>query len=107
MKPQPIGPENYVFDEWMQKAVEQLHREGRAQTWDAVVTLAGDDDEGVAYDVDEVVAATERALLVRFTKDGSEKWVPRSVIHDDSEVFEIEHRGRLVVKTWFVEKHNW
>jgi len=33
-------------------------------------------------------------------------WVPKSVVHDDSEVFEEGHEGKLVVKEWFAEKEG-
>ena len=30
--------------------------------------------------------------------------VPVSALHDDSEVYEVEHKGKLVVKRWFASK---
>ena len=46
-----------------------------------------------------VVTATEKALLV-------EIWVPKSVIHDDSEVFDDDENaeGMLVLEDWWAEK---
>ena len=33
-----------------------------------------------------------------------EKWVPLSQIHDDSEVYEKGHKGKLVVTQWLADK---
>jgi len=48
---------------------------------------------------------TEKALLVKL-ETGDEKWVPKSVIHDDSEVYAKGHSGKLVVKGWWAEKEE-
>lgn len=60
-----------------------------------------EDDGGVAVPNARALFASERAILVEF--DGSQTWVPKSCIHDDSEVFDcLEHgEGKLVVKGWF------
>lgn len=63
------------------------------------------DDEGVTFDKTVGVKETDAALLVRFA-DGKERWFPKSAIHDDSEVFEEDGEGTLVVKTWFAEKEG-
>jgi len=34
-------------------------------------------------------------------------WVPKSVLHDDSEVYGKGHEGKLVVQRWFGEKEGW
>lgn len=51
-----------------------------------------------------VITATEKALLVDI--EGEEKWIPKSVIHDDSEVFDDDENstGMLVIKEWWAEK---
>jgi uncharacterized iron-regulated protein len=54
----------------------------------------------------EVIRNTGKALLILF-EDGREKWIPSSVIHDDSEVFDTGHEGDLLVQEWFVEKNGW
>ena len=67
-----------------------------------------DGHEDVAeYDGVHVVQGTAKALLVEFM-DGQQRWVPKSVIHDDSEVFDEGDNasGKLVLHGWFVEK-NW
>ena len=37
---------------------------------------------------------------------GDEKWVPKSVIHDDSEIWKAGQAGRLVVLGWWAEKEK-
>lgn len=34
-------------------------------------------------------------------------WVPKSVVHDDSEVYGRGHTGTLIVAYWFAEKRGW
>lgn len=70
------------------------------------------DDEGVDLPKTEVLKETTRAILCRIpvkvlSKDSHrEVWVPKSAIHDDSEVFDggENNYGKLVLKTWFAEK---
>lgn len=70
-----------------------------------------DDDSGVSFD--NCTAASETAKAVLVTGDALKAnyeggtvglWVPKSVIHDDSEVFMKDDVGTLVVKTWWAEK---
>ena len=51
----------------------------------------------------KVLRATKQALLVQL-EDLTEVWVPKSVVHDDSEVYEDGHEGTLVVQEWFAKK---
>lgn len=52
------------------------------------------------------IQETEKALLVRL-KDGEEVWVPKAVIHDDSEVYEKGGEGTLIVQRWWAEREEW
>lgn len=58
--------------------------------------------------IEDVVAKhkTDKALLCEI--DGEEKWVPLSVIHDDSEVYDAEKNaeGTLVVEEWWARKNG-
>lgn len=49
---------------------------------------------------------TAKALLVRI--NGKSAWCPKSVIHDDSEVFDEDRNraGKLVVKQWWADKEG-
>lgn len=46
---------------------------------------------------------TEKALLVDISGIG-ETWVPKSQIHADSEVYEPNQEGALVVMEWFADR---
>lgn len=50
--------------------------------------------------------ATDKALLCHIQGVG-EFWVPKSQVHDNSEVYDEDHEGELVVKHWFAEKQGW
>lgn len=74
------------------------------------------DDEDEGFDVPSCVciSETDKAILVLNTMSlmdrGSmfdEAWIPKSVLHDDSEVFEKDGEGTLVVKSWWAEKQRW
>ena len=59
------------------------------------------------YDVRvECIQETPKSVLLRDLCD-KEFWVPKSVLHDDSEVYKMGDKGRLIVKTWFAEKEGW
>lgn len=51
----------------------------------------------------EAIAETEKAILVLMS-DGSKHWVPKSQLHDDSEVYQDEDKGTLVVSDWWANK---
>lgn len=56
----------------------------------------------------KVVRSTPKALLVEL-ESGEEQWVPRSVIHDDSEVYTDEGEnaeGELIVLQWWADKEG-
>lgn len=53
----------------------------------------------------KVKRATDKALLIEL-ESGEEQWVPCSVLHDDSEVYDAgdNSEGDVVVQTWWAEK---
>lgn len=65
------------------------------------------DDEPVEFDDAECIRETVMALRVRLD-DGRELWVPKSVVHDDSEVFDgyDNATGKLVLARWFADKEG-
>jgi hypothetical protein len=76
-------------------------QEQRTEDW----TMAMDeDDEGVDFPDSQCLKETERAILV--TRGKGYLWIPKSVIHDDSEVYEDGHEGTLIVQTWWAEEKN-
>lgn len=54
----------------------------------------------------EIVKETGRAVLVESKNLDEPTWVPMSVIHDDSEVWEEGDIGVLTVKSWWAEKEG-
>lgn len=62
--------------------------------------------DGISLGIVEVLGGTEKALKIR--NDEGQMWVPKSVVHDDSEVYEGKagESGELIVKDWWAEKHN-
>lgn len=56
--------------------------------------------EGVRFEDAVCKAQTDKAILVEI--DGVEYWIPKSQIHDDSEVFDDgQHKeGALVITEW-------
>jgi hypothetical protein len=52
----------------------------------------------VEFDGVEVVRETEKAILVMI--DDKEVWLPKTQIHDDSEVYKAGTSGKLVITEW-------
>lgn len=65
-----------------------------------------DDDDTVVIDGVRAHSKTDKALHCLI--GGVWYWIPQSVIHDDSEVFDAgEHAaGKLVLARWFAEKNG-
>lgn len=65
-----------------------------------------DDAETHVFRDAKVVAETTRAVKV-VDSDGVEFWCPKSVIHDDSEVWEPgTDTGKFIVQGWWAKKNN-
>ena len=63
-------------------------------------------DETSSYENCVGVKLTRLALLVRFS-NGKTRWVPQSVIDEDSEVYqEDEDAGTLILKRWWADQEN-
>ncbi len=71
-------------------------------------TDEADDDGGFAIEGATAVHATDKALRVELPEPyDPDQWIPRSVVHDDSEVFEAGHEGKLVVLRWWARRQEW
>lgn len=64
------------------------------------------EDEGYDEPGCKVVTETDNAILV-VVPSNEDVWIPKSVIHDDSEVWRAGQHGKLVVHTWWAEKQGW
>ena len=57
----------------------------------------------------ECVLERDMAILVTMeNEDGSQvdRWIPKSVLHDDSEVYSKGDVGKVVVRAWWAEAEN-
>lgn len=59
----------------------------------------------------ECVTETQLAIFVRVPRPDRVPqylWIPKSVVHDDSEVFDAKNnaRGKLVVKHWWAHREG-
>lgn len=61
--------------------------------------------EGMSLGYGHAKAQSEKALLVELHEHG-ELWIPKSQIHDDSEVYSLGHDGDVVVTLWWAEKRE-
>jgi len=57
--------------------------------------------------IPNVLCKVETAKAILCVIEGEEVWVPKSQVHEDSEVFERNHEGTLAVKEWFARKEGW
>lgn len=55
----------------------------------------------------DVIASSDKALKIELYS-GEETWVPLSVLHDDSEVYDDEDNssGEVIVKSWWADKEG-
>lgn len=53
------------------------------------------------------VCVEERQLAIRVVLAGVHYFIPKSVLHDDSEVYRLNDSGKLIVKHWWAEKEGW
>jgi hypothetical protein len=67
-----------------------------------------DDESTFRIEDCRVIGATDKALRVKsdFFDSGVE-WIPKSQIHDDSEVYKEGTDGTLIVTAWFAEQRGW
>lgn len=66
--------------------------------------MGTDRNELVTVTVTGVDKETAKAIHV-ITEDGDMEWIPKSQIHDDSEVYDSQHfEGELVIPRWLAEE---
>jgi hypothetical protein len=70
-------------------------------------------DEPFVVGAASVVGSSAKALRVKLEASSvlgaKEFWIPKSVVHDDSEVYDALNnaRGELIVQRWFAIKEGW
>jgi len=69
-----------------------------------------DDDGPESLGQGEILceSASGKAWKIRLDELGQVEWIPKSVIHDDSEAFDDDDNacGEVVVKSWFARKNG-
>jgi hypothetical protein len=55
---------------------------------------------------DDVITKAETDLALLCVIDGKERWIPKSQISDNSEVWESGDIGKLIISPWFAEKEG-
>jgi hypothetical protein len=58
-------------------------------------------DETVEFEGVEITAVSP--LAVRCIIEGKAHWIPQSQIHDDSEIWKLGDKGKLVITRWMAE----
>lgn len=54
----------------------------------------------------DVKCIKETKLAILCEIEGEEHWIPKSVIDDDSEVYETDTDGKLIIPEWFATKEG-
>lgn len=92
---------------WYWKLPQGLRKFGRAALVRIMVRWNVTSDETVTMPGCHALheSSTKLALLIQLAT-GHRVWVPQSVIHDDSEVYQAGHKGKLVVKAWWANKNG-
>ena len=57
-------------------------------------------------ELDDVTVEAETGLALLCIIDDKQIWIPKSVVHEDSEVSGEGDTGTIVVMRWFVEKQG-
>jgi hypothetical protein len=73
------------------------------------------EDAGFVLGDGKLVGASRKAIKVEMVWDeliGKVLWIPRSVLHEDSEVYILDEQdfgdqGTVVVMRWWAEKQPW
>lgn len=54
-----------------------------------------------------VTCLLERPKAIMVGLDNRPVWIPKSVLHDNSEVFRLSDNGKLIVKYWWADKEGY
>lgn len=71
------------------------------------------DEDGFEVGEVECTKGTGLSLLCKVLessctlKEGEDFWVPLSQVHDDSEVYQLGDRGKLIVSNWLADERGW
>ena len=54
-----------------------------------------------------VIGESDKAIRVTSPNLDSPEWIPKTQVHDDSEVWQDGHFGDLVVTEWIAQQKGW
>jgi hypothetical protein len=57
-------------------------------------------------ELEDVTVEAETDLAILCNMDGKKRWIPKSVVHEDSEVSSEGDIGTIVLMRWFAEKEG-
>lgn len=61
--------------------------------------------KGVSIGYGRLLGETDKAIRVVLDDSLRQHWIPKSQVHDDSEVWDTMHdEGNIVVNAWFAEQ---
>jgi hypothetical protein len=61
-------------------------------------------DMAVALPEGKITRETEKAVLYEY--EDEKTWVPKSVIHEDSDIWKVGEEGVLKVQSWWASKNG-
>ncbi len=61
------------------------------------------------HSIEDCLCTAETDLAIQVTGEDidADTWVPKSQVHDDSEVYKLHDTGVLVVTEWFARQRGW
>jgi hypothetical protein len=63
-------------------------------------------EDYVEFEDSKGLSDTQMAVHVKCAEVAKSFWVPKSIIHDDSEVYKAFTEGRLIISKWWAEKRG-
>lgn len=62
--------------------------------------------DGVSLGNGKALAKSRTGLALHVEFAHERRWIPNSVLHDDSEVYLVGHEGNVVVNEWWADKEG-
>lgn len=65
-----------------------------------------DDDGRDPVTIAGAVCVVQREQAIQVLIEGERHWIPQSVVHEDSEVWQHGQTGKLIVHKWFARREG-
>lgn len=59
---------------------------------------------GEMVEFDDVLCKAETDKAIKVIIEGTEEWIPKTHVSDDSEVYKKDDEGRLIITKWLAEQ---